>query len=249
MSERLGRKEEHARGGVIRGRRRGSRSDRGVDLQPGDRHYRAFVGPPDRFDLMGALQFSLLTALGLREEHYVLDIGCGSLRAGRLLIPYLLPGRYHGVEPERWLVRQGIAKELGRGIRRVKRPVFSHSSSFEFASFGRTFDFLMAQSVFSHAPVRDIRRCLREAAGVMDADSIFAATFFEGGEDYAGDEWVYPGCVRYKPGSFTRLVEEEGLACHPVEWPHPEQTWVLITLPGAPRPQPALVPAGVAADR
>ena len=29
-------------------------------LQPGDLHYRAYVGPPDRFDFMGATQFTLI---------------------------------------------------------------------------------------------------------------------------------------------------------------------------------------------
>jgi SAM-dependent methyltransferase len=57
---------------------------------------------------MGATQFRLLTTLGLREHHSLLDFGCGSLRAGRLLIPYLLPGRYYGLEPNRCLIEDGI---------------------------------------------------------------------------------------------------------------------------------------------
>lgn len=61
--------------------------------QPGSENRRAYIGPPTQFDFMGATQFNLLTRLGLREDHTVLDIGCGSLRAGRLLIPYLLPDR------------------------------------------------------------------------------------------------------------------------------------------------------------
>ena len=60
-------------------------------LPPGARHYAAYVGPPEQYDFMGATQFRLLTTLGLREHHSVLDFGCGSLRAGRLLIPYLAP--------------------------------------------------------------------------------------------------------------------------------------------------------------
>ncbi len=39
------------------------------NLQPGDLNYRAYVGPPDQYDFMGATQFRLLTSLGLREEH------------------------------------------------------------------------------------------------------------------------------------------------------------------------------------
>ncbi len=66
-------------------------------LKPGDPHYRAYVGPPLEYDLVGASQFRLLTTLGLRAGHRCLDLGCGSLRAGRLLIPYLDPGNYFGI--------------------------------------------------------------------------------------------------------------------------------------------------------
>jgi SAM-dependent methyltransferase len=64
-------------------------ADAAAVLPPGADHYRAYVGPPDRFDFMSATQFSLLFALGLRDHDCVLDFGCGSLRLGRLLIPYL----------------------------------------------------------------------------------------------------------------------------------------------------------------
>jgi hypothetical protein len=66
--------------------------DEAASLPAGAAHYRAYVGPPDRFDFMSATQFSLLFALGLREVHRVLDFGCGSLRLGRLLIVSLRCG-------------------------------------------------------------------------------------------------------------------------------------------------------------
>ena len=119
----------------------------GKGLATGARHYRAFVGPPDDYDLLGALQFSLLTALGLREHHYLLDIGCGSLRAGRLFIPYLLPERYFAIEPERWLIDEGIRLEIGQAQVDIKKPTFSQESDFTLSCFGRSFDFLMAQSI------------------------------------------------------------------------------------------------------
>ena len=62
--------------------------------------YRSYVGPTHQYDLIGAAQFALLYALGLREHHRLLDIGCGSLRAGRMLISYLAPGGYTGVDPQ-----------------------------------------------------------------------------------------------------------------------------------------------------
>ena len=62
----------------------------------------------ENYDLSSALQFSLLTSLGLRENHTLLDIGCGSLRGGRLALMYLLPEHYYGIEPEQWLIEEGI---------------------------------------------------------------------------------------------------------------------------------------------
>ena len=43
-----------------------------------EKNYRAFVGPEELYDVIGAMQFNLLTFLGLRGDHYLLDIGCGS---------------------------------------------------------------------------------------------------------------------------------------------------------------------------
>jgi hypothetical protein len=84
--------------------------DQARTLLPGADHYRAYVGPADQWDFMGATQFRLLTALGLRETDTVLDVGCGSLRAGRLLIPYLAVGGYHGIEPNTWPLDDAIAQ-------------------------------------------------------------------------------------------------------------------------------------------
>src|SRR5881392_154417 len=86
----------------------------GVGLKPGDAHYRAYVGPPEDYDLIAAMAFNLLTTLGLRQHHSLLDVGCGSLRIGRLLIPYLNRGKYFGIEPNEWLVDEGIRRELAK---------------------------------------------------------------------------------------------------------------------------------------
>jgi len=151
--------------------------------EPRDFRYRAFIGPADKYDLTSALQFNLLTFLGLREEHFLLDVGCGSLAGGRLFIPYLLPRRYYGIEPFRWLIEEGIKNELGNDIIRVKQPVFSNNNEFMLSIFDRKFDFILAQSIFSHASQKQIRRCLSEAKNVMKPDSFFVATFVEGEEN------------------------------------------------------------------
>jgi hypothetical protein len=174
----------------------------------------------------------LLTFLGLREFHYLLDIGCGSLRGGKLFIPYLLPAHYFGIEPEEWLIEEAINKECGADLTRLKAPTFSNDDNFSCTTFDRKFDFILAHSIFSHASRAQIQRCISQASECMQPTSVFVATFVEGEKDYSGTTWVYPECVTYTMACMTELAEESGLALKPVDWPHPNrQTWILMAFP------------------
>jgi SAM-dependent methyltransferase len=197
--------------------------------------YRVWVGPPHKYDLIAAMQFNLLTTLGLREHHFLLDVGCGSLRGGRLFIPYLLPDHYFGIEPEAWLIEEGIEKELGRDAVRIKQPTFSHIDDFRLSSLGQEFDFVLAQSIFTHAAERQIRTCLTEAKKVLAPDGTMAATYFPGPQNHVGDDWVYPGGTAYQPEFMVSLAAEAGLDLAPLAWPHPNknQRWLLICHEGA----------------
>jgi cyclopropane fatty-acyl-phospholipid synthase-like methyltransferase len=192
-----------------------------------EQDYRGFVGPSEKYDLISAAQFNLLTFLDLREDHYLLDIGCGSLRAGKLFIPFLLPGRYHGIEPEQWLIDQGLRNELGEDILEIKKPVFSNDNNFTLSIFDRKFDYILAHSIFSHASGRQISRCLSEARKVMKPTSLFIATFAKGDDNYSGDE----GFVQYTEDHMRNLFEAQGLALSILSWPHPEfQVWIVAAI-------------------
>jgi len=196
--------------------------------------YRSFVGPPQNYDVAAAMQFNLLTFLGLRDDHYLLDVGCGSLRAGRLFIPYLRPGRYFGVEPEQWLIEEGIQNEIGHDLVRMRQPKFSNDTNFTLTVFHQQFDFILAQSVFSHASQAHIRRCLSEAKKAMRPSAIFAATYYQGDSNYTGEEWVYPGRSTFRPDFMEQVAAEQGLICKHLDWPHPHgQTWVVFANSGA----------------
>ena len=198
----------------------------------GSRHYRAFVGRPDFYDLNAGLQFSLLCFLGLREHHKLLDFGCGSLKVGRLLIPYLQPGHYFGIEPEQWLIDEGIAREVGKEQIALKRPTFNNEKEFKLACFGQAFDFMVAHSIFSHASEAQIRTALGEAKTALGPEGFFAATFVEGDENYTGTEWVYPGIVSFVPEHILAMISESGLAGRAIDWPHPAgQRWYVIAHP------------------
>lgn len=210
-------------------RRRGS----GEGLPGGARHYRAYVGPPEDYDLLGGLQFGLLLAAGLREDHRLADIGCGSLRAGKLLIPYLAPGHYVGVEPNRWLVEDGIARELGKGIVRLRRPTFLHVDDFGLERAGVRFDYAMAQSIFSHTYPELFEQALRRILPALADDGVLIATYFEGDGPGEGNGWLYPDCVPFRWEQVRAIVERAGGVAAELDWPHPRQRWFVAGRPEA----------------
>ncbi|MGB0522456.1 MAG: class I SAM-dependent methyltransferase [Flammeovirgaceae bacterium] len=203
-------------------------------LKPGDAHYKAYVGSLKNYDVIGAMQFNLLTSLGLRESHKLLDIGCGSLRSGKLLIPYLKKGNYYGIEPNQWLIKEGIEHELGQGILHAKEPFFNDSAAFELSVFDEQFDFIVAQSIFTHTSKSQIKACFQEAKKVLKQNGLFVATFCVGNSDYTGDQWVYPSFIFYKHQTIISLAKAAGLSCRKMNWQHPGvQTWYVIYQPTA----------------
>lgn len=66
------------------------------------------------WDELGKLQFDLLVQQGLKPQHFLLDVGCGSLRGGVHFIRYLEPGHYFGVDESRELLDAGRRIELAR---------------------------------------------------------------------------------------------------------------------------------------
>jgi SAM-dependent methyltransferase len=191
----------------------------------GDPRYRSLVGPPLDYDLIAGLQFTLLFSAGLREDDKLLDVGCGSLRGGRLFIPYLNPGRYYGVEPNEWLVEEGISWELGADILRVKRPTFSAIEDFSLGSLGVRFDFVLAQSILSHTYDDLAGRALAGMRESLAEDGVLVATFVEKDEPRSGSGWLYPDPVPYTWPEMQALGEQAGLSVRRLEWPHPRQTW------------------------
>ena len=207
--------------------------DLGLGLKPGDPQYRAYVGPPEDYDMIAAMAFNLLTTLGLRQHHSLLDVGCGSLRIGRLLIPYLNRGKYFGVEPNEWLVEEGIRRELGETLVQIKRPTFLFSETPDAIAQAKTaFDFALAQSIFSHCGLDLIKGWLSAISRSLAPHGALVATFLIGEEDSAKTGWIYPDCVNYRPGTLERAAKDVNLRFEILNWKHPRQTWALFAAPG-----------------
>ncbi len=200
-------------------------SDLGLNLKPGDNHYRAYVGPPADYDLVSAMVFNLLTCIGLRQDHKVLDIGCGSLRNGRLLIPYLNKGRYYGIEPNKWLIDEGIEKEIGKDLVRIKAPTFSFRDSMQDFKDPLELDFAVAQSIFSHTGLDLFENWLSEVSYHLKDEGVLLATFLVGDTDSNRTGWIYPGSVKFVPETISNLALKHGLSFQLLDWFHPRQSW------------------------
>ncbi len=200
--------------------------------------YRAYVGPADQYDVIGGAQFALLYALGLREHHRVLDIGCGSLRAGRMLIPYLATGGYTGVEPNTWLIEAALEGQLGRDIVAIKRPRFDASDDFALEHLG-SFDFVLAQGIATNTGPALVRRLLGAIRTTLAPAGLAAVTFIHPGSgdpdavevrlgDREAPDWRYPGCYSYDRAEICAAIEAAGLVGRMIDWFHPRHRWWLL---------------------
>ena len=212
--------------------------NRPSQFERGTADYRGYVGADSNYDFLSAIQFNVLFALGMLETHKVLDLGCGSLRVGRLLIPYLQEGNYYGIEPNKWLVDEGIAHNVGDDLVALRKPTFRYVDDFSVAEFGVPFDFIVANSIFSHT-YRDLAResLPKVAAGLADK-GLFALTFVEYDRydtrhhDKAkaddGSGWLYPGDAQLHLARLSRGdARRAEYAVVRFDWFHPAQTWVL----------------------
>jgi len=197
----------------------------GLDMPPGSDHYRAYVGPSVDYDLISAMSFNILTSAGIRQHHKMLDIGCGSLRVGRLFIPYLNAGNYCGIEPNQWLIDDGISNEVGQDLIEIKRPLFLNTDHIDSDDPVQDVDYALAQSIFSHCGPDLIDQWLEGVKKKLSGSGVLFATFLVDDKDFDGEGWVYPQCVRYRVATIEGLAKKNGLKFQLLNWAHPRQKW------------------------
>jgi cyclopropane fatty-acyl-phospholipid synthase-like methyltransferase len=171
-----------------------------------------FVGVPlETYDAAGREQFVRLLQSGLVPGSKVLDIGCGTLRLGWWLIPFLDRGNYFGIEPARDRVDLGLRYIVRRRDRWGKRPSFDHNASFDISVFRTSFDFLVAGSIWTHCSKRHVETMLDGFVRNATPAGTFLATHLPPrtpDEEYLGDTWVGTSHESTSPG----------VICHSLSW-------------------------------
>ncbi|MCI5049217.1 MAG: class I SAM-dependent methyltransferase [Rickettsiales bacterium] len=131
------------------------------------------------WDELGEMQLEFLKSQGLQQHQKLLDIGCGALRLGRMVVDYLDSGNYYGVDISEDLLDAGYNKELtDRQRERLPRSHLNATAEFDFSYLNDTkIDVAMAQSVFTHLPMNHIRHCLSKLHPHMMPGGVFYASF------------------------------------------------------------------------
>jgi SAM-dependent methyltransferase len=185
------------------------------------------------WDVIGPLQFGYLRDHGLAPHHRMLDIGCGTLRGGRHFIRYLEPGCYTGFDtsPQSIAFAKQLVVDEGLADRRP-RLVVSKRPTLDFADVaGGRYDVLLAQSVFTHLPARNIAECFAHVGSVLADDGTFWFTFFE---RETGMTWR--GAFYYPLDFFAELAARHRFRVELMtDYPHPRgQKMVRLTPMNAP---------------
>jgi len=97
---------------------------------------------------LGRDHFNYLISRGLSPSDTFLDLGCGALRTGIFVIPYLDVGRYYGVEAHRLSLEAAANYEIPLNNLADKRPSLLHSSKFDLKHWNVTFDWIFAFALF-----------------------------------------------------------------------------------------------------
>ena len=186
-------------------------------------------------------QLDYLVSRGLKPHHLLLDLGCGSLRGGVRFVAYLDPGHYYGVDLNQPLLDVGYDKEIvpaGLGGR-LPRENLRCIGDFGIGRIGVRFDFLIAQSVFTHIRFERVRECLTKVASTVEPGCLFFATYWRIPEDYPDDlEFKHPHGVVTHPRKnsfhykFSALVQAAAGLPWGIEdvgeWNHPRDQQMVV---------------------
>lgn len=170
---------------------------------PGQRRH-SRVGWLHLWKIKREFQIRFLKKAGLRPEHYLLDIGCGTLRGGIPIIEFLDAGHYHGIDSRPAIIAEA-RQELHDANLEHKAPVLMCADTLSTLDVGIEFDYIWAFSVLIHMRDEILDDCLTFVSRRLRASGMFYANVNIGPPRDAWFKWQgFP--VVWRPLEFYREV-------------------------------------------
>lgn len=125
------------------------------------------------------MQLSFLQLRGVKSNTNFLDLGCGPMRLGSVLIPKLVSGWYYGQDINSDTIKFGydVLNECGID-NNINYTLFS-SEFFNLSAVDRLIDIAFSNSLFSHLSINSIYTCLLQLRHVLKPAGVYYATFFD----------------------------------------------------------------------
>lgn len=144
-----------------------------TDFRIFENGYQAAVGAGDNWEQHGTLQFDFLVSQGLLPQHTLLDVGCGTGRLARKVVPYLNENNYTGCDISSGALdallklaqEEGWAKRYATLVRGDLPDAIG------------LFDFAWAYSVFIHLPMEVVQDVLNRVALCLKPTGQFLFSF------------------------------------------------------------------------
>ncbi len=110
----------------------------------------------------GIESLEFLKKKGLKSNHKFLDFGCGFLRMGIVIIPFLQKGNYTGMDISRERIEAGKKQLKEKGIKSDNYNVYVNKNNLLLEIPKKLkFDFIYLDSVVTHMPLNDLRVLLK----------------------------------------------------------------------------------------
>lgn len=175
---------------------------------------------------------------GLRPDHYLLEVGCGSLGAAAHLLPFMEQSRYWGFEMHRELFEAGVQLELPKAGVCADRGHFIVNGDFDLSAAPHRFDYAIAQGLLPRINLNRATRCIAAVLAHLAPGGRFYLTWFDAPAETslqpvrrAPDLVTYPDSepYHYSYGLLERVCEALGARTERLpERSHPRGESVMV---------------------
>ena len=124
------------------------------------------------------MQLNFLMRKGFSGSTNILDLGCGPMRLGSVLIPKVVSGWYYGQDINSETIAYGREVLQDCGVEPKANYTLFASDNFELAPVDRKIDIAFSNSLFSHLNLNSIYTCLLQLSKLLGPSGVYYSSFF-----------------------------------------------------------------------